>query len=427
VFYGLTGDALPPRLCIRKFFVKRNEALAKKKPRGITAMSDETAMLQAMTIRIIGDAIFREGCLEDYSIKHADLDGQAQRFAHVLERFKTGGCMSVDFGSWDSTIQAPLRAAAENAFFNAFYRVLAPRDPLVKVATSDRNLKKLKMDGEFFHVDAVQFGRQSGDGGTSTLNYVTNFVVSLWVEHTLLKLARPNDVIDRYWVFRKRLSGQSSFASIHEGDDTVLLFGKRLLADLGGTAPAAEQVCKLYGRLHLNIEPAVVGGVTDDYKLMIVPPTTRFEFVSRIWNFDGAPFSIPKIQKAIRSASVTFSKGDLADLAFSSGRSGCYNSASCPIMSLIYKALLRIGALRGGQWVPTAYKHRLCDTALLGTTLEAYVDSAAVNHDKAFEILATETGMSVISLHALADGIEGCLEDPESSWDRLGALVASLF
>jgi hypothetical protein len=425
VFRKLTGDQLTERVTRRKFFVKPNEALGKVKPRGIVAMSDELAMLQAMTIRTLGDILFSKEVCEDYSIKHANLDEQADRFARVCRRYRTGGAMSVDFGAWDSTLQWPLRKATEIAAFNAFYDRVAPRCGLVGSARGDRQRRELVADGKFWEIATTSFGRQSGDGGTSTLNFVVNWIVGLWVDERLSELAGYGEQATA--LFFRRLRGTSHFATIHEGDDTILLYGRQLLHKLGGACKAAEFTVDLYKSLKLRLEPAGATGVVEDPAKMILPLSERVEFVSRLWDVVGPqPFSIPKIGKAIRSASVTFSRSDIYSIAYSAGRSGMYASASHPILIEVFRFLSRYGAAHGGGWLCEGYKSREVERALSDTTLEAHMASASFNHARAADMLSREMGVPVSSIWEMASKWASCAAHPEGAWEEAARLIAQL-
>ena len=411
---------LAGRVFTRQMFVKMNESLTKRKARLIVAMDESLALLQAITVRTIGMALFHQNSFEFFSIKHCSLEELDVRMAEVSRPFVQGVCLSADFGSWDSTIQKPLRKATEIAFCEAFYRRLTTTDPWVQAAMKDRAREDLVAQGRWWDLRAQQHGRQSGDGGTSTLNYIVNLVMSVSLECKLYRACRePTDIAQ---ILGRRLSRTSWFTSVHEGDDTVLFYSKQLVRRLG-----RQQLARIteehYASLHLNLEPAFEGGVTHDPQQMLRSPGERFEFVSRLFAVTATPpFSIPKLPKTIRSAAVTFSKEPLNNVAFSAGVSGMYTCASHPLLVHVYAIVHNLGKAGDGKWSPGTYREREVDRVLKSTTLEAYLNHASFNHGTARKILARETGLTERRLLQIEDELESFARG-HIDWLRLSEIL----
>jgi hypothetical protein len=335
---GFTPD-MRSRLALRKFFIKPNETLNKMKARGIQASSDACAMLQCITVKIMAEELFSSELCLARSIKHIPADQLGGRMSRFLSRFRGGKALSVDFRNWDATLLEHIRSNAENIMLETFYSEVQPRNDVVRKALRDRTKVVLNARSAHFRIEAPEFGRESGDGGTSVLNYATNFAMSLVLEWSLADLAgRPTTCED---CFDYRMKSKSWVDSFHEGDDTVFTFSKAFVARQGGPQQLLDRVVDFYRRLGLDIEPAGSGGVTFDAARAMSDVDGRVEFVSRLFVVGPVPFTLGLIPRTFRSASVTFSKGDLSSVAYSAALSGLYNHGRSPILRELYQLLRR--------------------------------------------------------------------------------------
>lgn len=344
---------------VRRFFVKVNEVLGKAKPRGIQAQTEEVALLQCITIRILSEALFHPDACETRSIKHIPTDELPRRLRKLAGRFfRSGRCLSVDFAAWDSTLVNAIRENCENVILEAFFQVVGGFG-VVDEALRDRGKTRLRARSGYFDIDAAIFGRESGDGGTSALNFATNMVFSLMLE-TELGCAMGHATTPSQSL-QYRLSNKSWMETVHEGDDTIFLFGAKLISGLGGVTPCLERVTAFYGAFGLVIEPASPDGVSFDAERVmseVCGPRSRIEFISRFFLWDPTPVSVSKIDRALRNASLTFSHGPIADVALASAISGMLTNAQSPIVREVYSLLHRIAILRGGRFRPELMSFR---------------------------------------------------------------------
>jgi hypothetical protein len=332
------SDVLTKKQTIRKFFIKPNETLGKMKPRGIQACADEVAMLQAITVKIVAELLFDRELMLDHSIKHISARELPERMSRFLARFKRGWTLSVDFGNWDSTLLKHIRENVENLLLDEFYRSVGCDNNHVTKALGDRAKTRIEGRSTFFKISATDFGRESGDGGTSVLNYATNFVLSLALEQHLAGM----DQTDPEQCLQHRVKRKSWMDSIHEGDDTVYAFGSRFVERIGGPSAVVEKVTKFYGALGMKLEPACSEGVSFDPSKVLVPVGGRVEFVSKLFLDAHPPLAVSMVPRTVRSAAVTFSAGPLNDVMFSAALSGLYNHCNSPLLREVYGLLRRL-------------------------------------------------------------------------------------
>jgi hypothetical protein len=336
---------------IRGIFIKMNEALSKEKPRAIQSMTDVLALLQSITIRPFTDVLFSPGLFESRSIKHVSSEDLPKRMASFLHRFRVGGLvMSVDFGSWDGTVTNALRAVAENELLSVFFDGVAS-GCVGRAAMKDRNKEMLRARSTHFHVQASWFGRESGDGGTSALNFATNVLLSMalevWIARRCGIPTIPSETL------KYRLQRKSWVDSFHEGDDSVIVATQGFIGKCGGPEGYMRHVLQFYQDLGLKLEPATSEGVSTDASKVLQPTTGRVEFVSRIFVPDDPPFSIGLVRRTVRGCCVTFSKGPLQDVAHAAAVSGQIIHARSPILRELYALLGRIAASNGGKSAPS--------------------------------------------------------------------------
>ncbi len=347
------------RPSFRTMFVKANEALCKWKPRLIQAPSERTCMLQSLLLSPIEEVLFTDTLYESRSIKHANKSELERRMAIFIRRNKRVSAISVDFGSWDSTITNTLRAEIENNILSTLSHVLADSDELLAKAVCDRLKSHLRLIGRFHHLAADVFGRESGDRGTSTLNYLTNFILFL----TLAEMLTGTSPADMLVSMR---TGKPPLDIFIEGDDNVLLLTDKTIQNLGGVEATFEAVKTFYDDIGLNWEPASREGVVATCgREAIRNAYVRVEFVSRFFVFVKTTqertrcVSVPKLSKALDSASVTFSQERLDLVTSSTAISGMYNSCSCPLLFGLFEAMYACAGVSVKAEALTSWKGRL--------------------------------------------------------------------
>ncbi|CAE7794678.1 unnamed protein product, partial [Symbiodinium sp. CCMP2456] len=155
--------------------------------------------------------------------------------------------------------------------------------------------------------------RESGDRGTSILNYLTNMCAFL---AALVLLARERKIPDG--AIKKMIAeffadeGQW-FDIIAEGDDGEQFFSKMFLALLGykhgekyDKATFAKDFFSCYKELGLRIEPQGPAGEVP-FEKALVPTSGRMEFCSKLFIYlRGAGAWLPKPKKTFVGSQVSF-------------------------------------------------------------------------------------------------------------------------
>lgn len=340
----------------RKLFVKANEALLqdKTRPRGIQSVENATAALNTVSCSWFEYMLFRDKFIESRSIKHTDTDALSSRVFTYIERFiATGGVMSVDFGRWDSTIGNPIRENIENhALSRLMDHYKTCISPLDGPCREDRNRDSITLKGRYWTVKATQFGRQSGDRGTSVLNFLTNLTLFLCMVDEI----EPAGIDVKQYLLSME-DESSDFDCMFEGDDNMPAVTGRAIDRHGGKNSLFTKIKGYYDSIGLNWEPAARGGATAQTGIEgILKPTDRMEFTSKFFILVPAPVAtglvrmlqMPKLDKAIRAMCVSFShQGDFSGVAICKCLSGMHMCYMCPILYRAFWALAMI--ISGGS------------------------------------------------------------------------------
>lgn len=369
---------------LRRFFLKPNEALGKPKPRGIQSVDDGMVGLHAIDAALFEHAMFDQDFLQNRSIKRAGPAACQKRLGKLFRRFNDDIAVSIDFGSWDSTVQNQLRDCIENAALTAFLAGLPGGDSgLVEQAHVDRVKQELRLKSTYLDIIATCFGRESGDRGTSSLNWLTNMLLV-----GLLNRKLTGDTFASWVAKLKANEADVDFCA--EGDDLVLLlrriyegYNREEGAERAGVprrtgSDVAEVIDKLYKDAGLKMEPQTFGGRVVSVFEGMCSPKERVEFVSRVWlQKDGFWWSIPKLSKLIPGLGVTFSKeANLGNLFYTAGLSGRTVSAYLPLVRGIYDNMMTGGRRLGGHkwvgntWTQMRVQWEVQDRALPGTLEE---------------------------------------------------------
>jgi hypothetical protein len=168
------------------FFVKLNEALQKMKPRAIQSTGDQGCMTQAFGPGFLEAIIFGISFLEARSVKHAGPKHLRERLAALIGPYQNGYAGSMDYGAFDSSTaqhkDAPRNALKELIEIRILKAILGEDvnfSDVSRDAMEDRCRNYLKSNSEFWRVYTTTFGRESGDRGTSCLNFLVNVTLFL--------------------------------------------------------------------------------------------------------------------------------------------------------------------------------------------------------------------------------------------------------
>jgi hypothetical protein len=309
----------------RNFFVKLNEALEKVKPRLIQQAGKEGSATHIADAGVLEKIVFGIAFLEMRSIKHATPRQLRKRFATLLDRFFSGYAMSGDFGKYDSCMKATIREEVENTIVWELLSGLNKGSPVTDRALGDRLKKQLSSMSSHHWLSTFNAGRESGDRGTSLLNYITNLIiytitVAREVQHReVTNGASSHDARLRGITQVKRwYQGESTgFDWAGEGDDNLQLYARAFVAGAPGKdlnekrLGMSKRIVETSTALGFYLEPQGVDGEAP-LQDALVPVTKRVEFTSKIM----VPFKpakgqlfvsfLPKVKKTIIGSQVTF-------------------------------------------------------------------------------------------------------------------------
>jgi len=310
----------------RSFFVKLNEAIAKTKPRLIQSSGKDGAATHILDAGVLERILFGIAFLEMRSIKHATPKQLRMRFASFLNKFMSGFAMSGDFGKFDSCIKPDLREEVENHIVWELLSGFNKGSGVMDRALGDRLKEQLKSMSAHHWLSTYNAGRESGDRGTSVLNYVTNLIIF-------------TVTVAREIAFREKVNGKSThdarlagiaavqqwyqgegdvgFDWMGEGDDNLHLYSKAFVhsapgADLAAkTLGMSERLVQCSRDLGFYLEPQGPEGEVP-LSEALVPVWQRVEFTSKVI----VPFYpaknklfvalLPKVKKTIIGSQLTF-------------------------------------------------------------------------------------------------------------------------
>ena len=233
------GIAFGPELPKRKFAVKPNEALGKKKPRGIISAGDEGVIVHLFDAAVFERLLFQNPLFESRSIKHASTHDYAMRLGNFMRSYDWTA--SADFGAFDGSCTHPVRDIVENAVLGQLLmRVLGDQEAvtdLVRGALRDRVKDSCKMRlGAFVRMHIKNMIRESGDRGTSILNFLTNFVMFVATAHMMLIDAGfKRQAADA--IIENAIRTGELFNIKREGDDGAMGFAQKYIDGRDGRFP----------------------------------------------------------------------------------------------------------------------------------------------------------------------------------------------
>jgi len=414
-------EVLRPR---HEFFVKQNEALWKVKPRLIQSAGEVGTATHTMDAKLFETLAFGMTLLEQRSVKHATPKHLRARLANLLEPFLSGYAMSNDYGAFDSSNcihkddpRHSLKVLVENAVLQALFGSDADFSDVSRDALADRCKTALRSNSVFWVLYTKSHGRESGDSGTSCLNFIVNFVIFLWtmacevgfrkkvkgdkyvpvaVENETgvfknIPAAVISSEIDKDTVTDYLKGVPQGFDLLAEGDDGTWLFSKAF----GNNSPRglvglADRITYWTSMAGLNLEPQNEQGTAIDDR-RILKTTDRIEHCSRIIipyksktqggsKRQARPQSrialLPKMRKTIEGADVSFGlpsgvevDGMIESVAFTKFASCAFNSLDVPLLFEYFHMLARCVITKSHAphfvYNPSDYTHRTIAEALL--------------------------------------------------------------
>jgi len=268
------------------FFVKLNEALRKIKPRLIQASGDDGCMAHTFDAGFFETIMFGITMLERRSVKHAGPEHLRARLAGLLKPFMEGFAISFDYGAFDSSNcihkddpRHSLKELIENKILKAMFGDDAEMSDQTRHALEDRCKKFLRSKSAFWLLYTKTYGRESGDRGTSCLNFLVNLVLWLaimgmesayrktcekhpsakeptdgehpWINAFVQGMEYDGEIVDRF------LRGEPcGFELVAEGDDGLWLFtSKFAAASPGGMSAMADRFHYWSCMQGTNLEP----------------------------------------------------------------------------------------------------------------------------------------------------------------------------
>lgn len=382
------------------FFVKLNEALKKVKPRLIQASGDGGCAVHTFDAGFFETILFGISILERRSVKHAGPEHLRARLSGLLKPYMTGYAGSFDYGAFDSSNcqhkddpRHAMKELIENAILKALFGEDAKTSDITRQALEDRCRKFLRSRSAFWLLYTKTYGRESGDRGTSCLNFLVNLVLWLammgmesayrkncekhpsakeplnsetsgphseWVNAWVQGMEFDGDVVDRW------LKGEPcGFDLVAEGDDGLWLFTKKFAeASPGGVSAMADRFDYWSCMQGTNLEPQDENGeATGANRLQLV--ARRMEHCSKIivpyWTETTVVQKksggkrdakeqekkrvlrvalLPKMRKTIEAADITFgldsgtalSESTKDNIAFTKFASCAFNCIDDPLM-----------------------------------------------------------------------------------------------
>lgn len=159
----------------RTMSIKKNEALSKMKPRLLIATGDKGTLTHIFDAGFFEHAFFALRKNEERSTKHVDGIGRCIRIARLLRKYRLGFAASMDFSAFDGSIDSFIRSLIENKCLPALVAAFLSESPVASAAAADR----CKAQGFLYFEESIRAWiedmiRESGDRGTTIMNYLKN-------------------------------------------------------------------------------------------------------------------------------------------------------------------------------------------------------------------------------------------------------------
>jgi hypothetical protein len=458
------------------FFVKPDEALDKEKPRGIQWAKPIGTALHSYDKAVLDKVLFSISLFEGRSIKNAGPRGLRKRLGMMLDNYLYA--LSGDYGKFDaSTTQ--IRKAIENAVIDALLADFCLECPAADQAMKDTFVHELRTRSANWKLHSLNPGRESGDRGTSVLNYLTNFVLFLYFGfresmhraqttqadsepdsskwHKNADLYKIGMAWVRDWLYRRDFHDWEWFG---EGDDNLHLWSVAFI----DAAPGYTRKDKLKDFAHRLIKYAECAGFilepqgvhgTASLEESITLVSERAEFVSKIIRtYPTSPVGkkgtkgygmytifLPKLQKTLRGSTVTFCKAEglsTADMGVTKMFGMMHNCVDVPILFHYAFCFYRYFTRQGGslRWAALRNYDREALVDQYGPVEAGAVEKVLQSHDTLLLNtlhLQTVNSMLIGECAALGDSdninsITDILRTADNEdWQDLCSLVDSVF
>lgn len=165
----------------RGFFVKANEVLGKIKPRLIQKFGTVGGFTK-VECKWLEDVLFGIRFFENRSVKHSGPKALRRRFKEFQKRFTDENAFfaSMDYGSFDASQGFEFRSIVENQVIEHNLKATGPwTEEITYESMKQRRAEILRTKSEFWDIESDHYGRESGDSGTSVLNYISAIVAFL--------------------------------------------------------------------------------------------------------------------------------------------------------------------------------------------------------------------------------------------------------
>lgn len=347
------GIAVGEELPKRSFAVKPNEALAKRKPRGIISAGDRGVLIHIFDCATFERLIFHSPLFESRSIKHADTHEYVTRVGNFIRSYDYAA--STDFGAFDGSCTSKIRDTVENMILKRlFANILGDQEAttgMLREALKDRLKEACNMKfGAFVSMLIKDMIRESGDRGTSILNFLTNFTMFIATAHMMMSDARiPPRMIDKI-IFNALRTGEL-LNIMCEGDDGAMGFAEKYIDLVAGGDKElfGAKLVDAYTHFGFKLEPQGPCGEVAPCDALL-RSDERLEFCSKVFICAGKDtFMYPKPSKFFQSLRMSFDTNtDIASAAKAiSLMAGCIH---CPIMYQMAKSVMEYWAGRGGYF-----------------------------------------------------------------------------
>ena len=255
--------------------------------------------------------------------------------------------------AWDSRILGPIKNAIESVVSRKFVDALDMPEEIAQEVRAAREQPALRAKGKFQDISAEDYGRLSGDRGTSVFNYLTNFILLIVaVEQIMGKTSSMDQHIASI------ISGSARFEFMFGGDDWSLVLSPLLYHGVPGWG---ARLGAFYDEINFQCEPAAGEGFIAPLEYAFRPIIEGWEFISQVWlpEFDGDGrvnlVSFPLLKKSLFGAAVTFSHSTVADSACSGALSGMWNHSANPLMYQLFNVQRAYWSAQKGRFFADNY------------------------------------------------------------------------
>ncbi|CAE7831081.1 unnamed protein product [Symbiodinium sp. CCMP2592] len=283
----------------RKAHVKPNEALSQEKPRMIITSGDEGVVRHILDSGLLEHALFNNPLFEQRSLKHASRREFGRRMGEMMRCYEHA--CSMDFGAFDGSCTRECRDLIENdIILSMFMKLMSaePMDGLIHAAVKDRIKQKANISVKIV-VKAVIWDmiRESGDRGTSILNFLTNLTLFYANMAMLLEKRGVKEKVIKKMIMESLKSGN--------------------LANLMGEGDDGLHVFKEAFDMNTSFKIELQGPTGDlEFHECVTSTQERLEFCSKIAVAVGSEtYYFPKPAKLSNSLTVSFDMGNPRSIA----------------------------------------------------------------------------------------------------------------